>query len=72
MNPWEDARVGIKNDYGGTKINREGFGEFLKGRELTEGEIEQSFAIVEDYETFLRISEQDKTLRSSTTSRTIS
>lgn len=47
-------------------MNREAFGEFLKDRELTEREIEQSFAIVENYETFLRIGDQHKTLKSST------
>ncbi len=47
-------------------MNREAFGEFLRGRKLTESEIEKSFAIVENYETFLQIGDQHKTLKSST------
>jgi len=47
-------------------MNKEAFGEFLKGRELTKREIEQSIAIVENYEAFLWIGGQNKTLKSST------
>jgi hypothetical protein len=47
-------------------MNRDGFVKFLQGRELNESEIEQSIAIVENYETFLQIDDHNKTLLSST------
>jgi hypothetical protein len=47
-------------------MNREGFRKFLESRDLTKNEIEGSIEIVEEYETFLRGIEDQKTLRNST------